>query len=93
MIKIVTIQGSVRKGNYTAYTMALVVDELKKQSARRTAMVMRAIMRFTTKRRSITDLSCGSAASALVKLMHNKKLGRGHVNEVNVSVHCGWSRS
>ncbi len=31
MIKIVTIQGSVRKGNYTAFAMALVIDELRKQ--------------------------------------------------------------
>ena len=31
MIKIVTIQGSVRKGNYSAFSMALVIDELKKQ--------------------------------------------------------------
>jgi|GEM_PF-1173643 len=29
MIKIVTIQGSMRKGNYTAFAMALVIDELK----------------------------------------------------------------
>lgn len=31
MIKIVTIQGSVRKGNYTAFATAIVIDELRKQ--------------------------------------------------------------
>lgn len=32
MIKIVTIQGSVRKNNYTSFALRLVLDELKKQS-------------------------------------------------------------